>query len=208
MESFSHGIRQQLLESVAALVRDRLFDPTFNGHDWKALLDSRRERILNSEQSDDFVLEVQDLLNQLAVRPMHFFHQSKATVPFQRATWATLFPVGNQWMFQDVHLDGPAFDAGIESGDILLAVNRSPVATPAGAQLPAVAPITFTVERRGGRQVMLDLQPPPVNQKRSRPPRFVSASELPDHVGYVRISSFPGLVESTLPTTSTAPFDS
>jgi C-terminal processing protease CtpA/Prc len=193
-KSFSLEVRQQLLENVAGLVRERLFDPTFNGRDWNALVDSRRDRILGAEQPHDFVLEVQDLLNQLGVAPVHFFHQAGATVPFQRAAWATLFPAGQRWVFQDVHLDGPAFNAGIQPGDTLLGVNRSPVTPPDLVDLPATVPIMFAVEKREGQHVSVDLEPPPINKKGSRPPRYVSCSVVAEHIGYIRISRFPGLV--------------
>ncbi len=193
-DSFSLEFRRQLLESVAALVRNRLFDPGFNGRDWNGLLHARRERILGAEQPDEFVFELQDLLNQLDVKPVHFFHQSGATVPFQRAAWATLFPAGQQWVFQDVHLDGPAFNAGIEPGDVLLAINQVSVAPPQAVELPAAAPVTLTVEKRGGQQVAANLQRVPSNQTESRPPRVVSCSQLANHVGYIRVSRFPGLV--------------
>ena len=193
-EPFSLEVRKQLLANVAGLVRERLFDPTFNGRDWNALVDSRRDRILGAEQPQDFVLEVQDLLSQLGVSPVHFFDQAGATVPFQRAAWATLFPAGQRWVFQDVHLDGPAFNAGIQPGDTLLGVNWSPVAPPKGIDLPTTVPITFTVEKREGQHVFVDLQPLPVNKKGSQPPRYVSCSELAEHIGYTKISRFPGLV--------------
>src|SRR5437870_12398444 len=156
-EPFSREFRQQLFESIAALVRDRLFDPTFNGQDLSGLLQSRRERILAATQPENFVFEVQDLLNQLGVKPIHFFHQSAATAPFQRAAWATLHPTDRQWMFQDVHLDGPAYNAGIQSGDLLLAVNQAPVVPPEPVELPAAASIMFAIEKRGGQQITGDL---------------------------------------------------
>ena len=116
--------RQQLFDSIGACVQRRLFDP-FSEQDLPVLLESRRDRILAASQSENFVLEVQDFLNQPGVNPIKFFHQSAATVPFRSAAWATLHPAGRQWMFQDVHLDGPAYNAGIQSGDILLAVNQA-----------------------------------------------------------------------------------
>jgi len=193
-ESFSLEVREELFNKVADLVRNRLFDPGFNGRDWSALLESRRERILSADEPDGFVSELQDLLNQLGVKPVHFFRQHGATVPFHRAAWATLFQDGERWAFQDVHLDGPAFMAGIEPGDTLLAVNQVSVAPPQEVALPAGAPVTLTVKKRSGQQVNASLQRPPINKKGSMPPRFVSCSELADHVGYIRISRFPGLV--------------
>jgi carboxyl-terminal processing protease len=193
-ESFSLEIRRQLLDNVAAVVSNRLFDPRFNGHDWNGLVHSRRERILGAEQPDGFIFEVLDLLSQLGVKPVHFFHQSGATVPFQRAAWATLFAADQHWVFQDVHLDGPAFNAGIEPGDILRAVNQVSVVPPLAVELPAAAPITLTVEKRGGQQVAVNLQRVPSIKAGPQPTRFVSCSQLADHVGYIRVSRFPGLV--------------
>jgi hypothetical protein len=40
-------------------------------------------------------------------------------------------------------LDGPAFKVGIQPGDTLLGVNRSPVAPPDGVDLSATVPIMF-----------------------------------------------------------------
>jgi carboxyl-terminal processing protease len=192
-ESFSLEIRRQLFENVGALVRNRLFDPGFNGQDWNSLLDSRRERVLGAEQPEEFVLQIQDLLNRLGVRPVQFFHQSEATVPFQRLAWATLFAHDQHWIVQDVHLDGPAFNAGIEPGDVLLDVNHVAVIPPQPVEIPTGVPITLNIEKRSGQRTTVSLDRGSSN-KGSKPPRFVSSSQLADRVGYIKISRFPGLV--------------
>lgn len=192
--SFSLDVRRQLFDNVTAVVRDRFFDPRFNGHDWNGLVHSRRERVLGAEEPAGFVFEMQDLLNQLGVNPVHFFHQSGAVVPFQRVAWATLFPTSQQWIFQDVHLDGPAFNAGIEPGDILLAINQVPVHPAQPVELPAAAAVTLTIEKRDGKRISVNLQHLPSNKTGSQPPRIVSCSQPANGVGYIKVSRFPGLV--------------
>src|SRR5712692_2337226 len=104
--------RQALLATAADLVQTKFFDPKFNGVNWRELVLSRTERILSAE---DFAKEMQDLLAELGSHPTGFFHQSARKLPPHRAINATFHEAqtsdGPRWMFQDVHLDGPAYNA-------------------------------------------------------------------------------------------------
>jgi carboxyl-terminal processing protease len=183
--------RRTVLGQVTSIVEKRFYDPSFCGRDWTGLARERTDSILSREEAPAFRAAVQELLCELKARPLRFYHQSEFTVPFHKAAWATGRSVGEGWMIQDIHLDGPAHHASLEPGDIVQAIDGRAVTRPGAPDLPVNASVPeLLVRKRSGEEVAIRLggSPPPARV------RFVSHSMLEDAIGYLRISMFPGLV--------------
>jgi carboxyl-terminal processing protease len=188
---FSQSLREQLLEAIATTVQARFFDPKFNGRNWQTLVQLAREGILQATNPVDFESRVQTLLEQLAVQPVGFLHRSRAKVPVHHVLRATLYPYNGTWVFQDIHEDGPAFAAKIKPGDMLLAVNDSPVTPPEPVRFPAGAAASILIRRRDGNEERIVPQALPPDEARRN---SVRTALLDDGVGYLKITRFPGLV--------------
>ncbi len=188
---FSRAVREQLLEAIATTVQARFFDPKFNGRDWRSLVQQARDGILQTTNPVFFESRVQALLEQLAVQPVGIFHRNRAKVPVHHVLRATLYPHEDEWVFQDVQEDGPAFAAQIKPGDTLLAVNDTPVTPPEPVRFPASAPSSILIRRRNGNEERIVPQALPPDEARRN---SVRTALLDDGVGYLKITRFPGLV--------------
>ena len=116
--------REKIFDKVCHLVKKKHFDPGMNGVDWNALAQSRREQILECSDPAAFEKEVHKLVAELKTSHTGFRHAGMRNIPARHAINATLQRIGvngtERWMFQDVHLEGPAYAAGIRPGDLLL----------------------------------------------------------------------------------------
>src|SRR5208337_3517259 len=106
--------RTKIFDKVCRLVATKHFDPGMNGVDWHALARDRRDQILAYTDPELFEKEVHKLVAELKTSHTGFRHAINATL--QRID----VNGSERWMFQDVHLGGPAFAAGIRPGDLLL----------------------------------------------------------------------------------------
>lgn len=121
--------REQILGKVSHLVEKQHFNPKLNGVDWESVVEARRDRILQIESPEEFEKEMHELVSQLKTSHTGFFHQSARRIPARFAINATFQRCqtsdGERWMFLDVHEGGPAHLAGIEPGDLLMALNAA-----------------------------------------------------------------------------------
>ena len=102
-----------------------------------------------------------------------------------------------RWMFQDVHAGGVAAAAGIQSGDVLIAVNDEEMIPPAATPFRLGQSYTLTVRKRDGSTMRPTLEIPGSREKQRPivvPDQVVSARKLDGDVGYVRVSMFPGVL--------------
>ena len=103
----------------------------------------------------DFERTVNELLTQGGLSHVAFFHETGNRAPARyaiNATFARLESdngIGPRWIFQDVHEGGPAYDAGIRPGDILVTVNGEVVTPPALPTFALGTDATVTVRRAG-----------------------------------------------------------
>ncbi len=192
--------REKLLEKVCRLIARKYYDPTFNGRDWPSLVSSRKQQILNAKSADEFAKEVHSLVSQLGVSHVGFLHKTISRVPARRSISATLYKSeiegGSRWIFQDVHLDGPAYNAGIRSGDVMLKLNGREIHPPEDPEFPMGVTTSVTVQREGGRQVLIQVVVPASKSKKfpSCQPRLVSCAKLDNSVGCLKVTMFPGQV--------------
>src|SRR3954447_26324927 len=157
--------RKELLTKVDSLIRQRYFDPKFNGRNWPELVREHESRIVNAPDDEDFEREMNALLGQLGTSHTHFL-SPRTRVPSRSSINATFHatdtPAGARWVFQDVQPGGPADRAGIKPGDELIAVNDQRIAPPATPDFRMGTGAVVTVLHRNGtsREIRVNLQTP------------------------------------------------
>jgi C-terminal processing protease CtpA/Prc len=193
--------RKELLRKVDSLIRQRYFDPKFNGRNWPELVREHESRIVNASDDDAFEREMNALLGRLGTSHTHFL-SPRTRVPSRSSINATFraieTPAGARWVFQDVQPGGPADRAGIKPGDQLIAVNDNQIAPPVTPDFRMGTGAAVTVLHRNGtsREVRLNMATP--NPKYSESPyaepQSVGASVLRDRIGYLKVAMFPGVI--------------
>jgi carboxyl-terminal processing protease len=192
--------REQIYARACELVERRHFDPGMNGINWGELAETRKERILRSSTDDGFEKQIQELLNELKTSHTGFRHSKSPNVPGRHAIAATFvrcnFADAQRWMFQDVHEGGPAHAAGLRPGDILLRVRHQEFKPPEPPIFLAGEDSEYVVQKPDGKRVMGTLKVPSSRSK-NRPvivPKAVLCSQLPDGIGWLKVTMFPGAV--------------
>jgi carboxyl-terminal processing protease len=192
--------RTEVLNKVEDLTAKKLFAPGFNAADWTATVESRREQILKLETVEEFEAAIRDLLGELKISHVVFFHQSLQKIASNYAIGATFQPCqvngAARWMFQDVHEGSPPALAEIRPGDLLLAIDGQPVSPPERPAFRMGGFCQIGVEKLSGEQVHVPLGVPlpkskwhPINR-----PRIVSWSKPTPGIGYLKAAGFPGQV--------------
>ena len=180
-----------------------------NGRDpeWQRLFTQRSPDLESSTSALDFERTVNELLTEGGLSHVAFFHESGNRAPARyaiNATFARLESdngVGPRWIFQDVHEGGPAYNACIRPGDILVTVNGEVVTPPALPTFALGSDAAVTVRRAGGAKdtpLTVVLPKAPANGKAdAKPPMAeptsVTARPLDDEIGYLRVAFFPGV---------------
>ncbi|MCI0719592.1 MAG: S41 family peptidase [Acidobacteria bacterium] len=192
--------REAIFKKVCHLVETRHFNTKLNGVDWHSVVEVRAGRILQIEEAEEFEKEIHELVSQLKTSHTGFFHRSARRIPARFAINATFQRCqasdGERWMFLDVHEGGPAHAAGIEPGDLLMALNGEEIRPPVAPMFRMGEPIKIAVQRRDGTELPSTLAVPSPKSK-ERPmavPRAISYSKLSDSIGLVKATMFPGAV--------------
>ena len=174
---------------------------------WQRLFADHSHEFERSMSAVDFERMINELLAQGGLSHAAFFHETGRRAPARYAINATFVRVdsdnalGTRWMFQDVHEGGPAHEAGIRPGDILMTVSGEAVTPPTLPTFALGTDATVTVRRAGeanDRPVTIVLPKAPTNGKaNAQPPmaepRSVTARLLDDGIGYLRVAFFPGV---------------
>ena len=192
--------REKIYSRVCDLVTRKHFDPGMNGANWEELSKSWKDRILQSSSDEEFEKQMQQLLNELKTSHTGFRHSKSPNLPGRHAISATFmrcsFDGEQRWMFQDVHVGGPAHTAGLRPGDILLQVRNRELRPPEPPIFPVGDDSQYMVQKPDGKRVMGTLQvPSPKSQ--SHPvivPKAVLCSQLPEGIGWLKVTMFPGAV--------------
>jgi len=192
--------REKIYSRVCELVARKHFDPAMNGANWEELSKTREDQILRSDTDEEFEKKIQELLNELKTSHTGFRHSKSPNVPGRHAISATFmrcnFDGEQRWMFQDVHEGGPAHVAGLRPGDILLQVRNREFKPPEPPIFPLGDDSQYVVQKPDGKRVMGTLNVPSPRSK-SRPvivPKAVLCSQLPDGIGWLKVTMFPGAV--------------
>ena len=202
-EQPSREERAKIIKTIKKLVAGRhinVSNPNQDYGSWVALVDEQMPRLLEVD-GDAFEAGVGDLLKALGSSHTAFYHHRRDSVPAPYSINATLRSVdtvnGKRWMFVDVIEDGVAFQAGIRPGELLLSIDSEPIIPPKSANFRIGG--NHRVELAGfngsRREIALGV---PDRAAKDRPPmiepRSLSHRVLPQHVGYIRVATFPGAV--------------
>jgi carboxyl-terminal processing protease len=192
--------REKIYSCVCELVTRKHFDPGMNGANWEELSSTRKDKILRSGSDEEFEKQIQDLLSELKTSHTGFRHSKSPNVPGRHAISATFirctFDGEQRWMFQDVHEGGPAHVAGLRPGDILLQVRNRELKPPDPPIFPVGDESQYVIQKPDGKRVMGTLQVPNPRSK-NHPvivPKAVVCSQLPEGIGWLKVSMFPGAV--------------
>jgi len=192
--------REKIYARVCELVTRKHFDPGMNGADWTTLASMRRDQILRGGNDEEFEKQIQELLSELKTSHTGFRHSKSPNVPGRYAISATFmrcnFDGEQRWMFQDVHEGGPAHTAGLRPGDILLQIRNRELRPPDPPIFPVGEDSQYVVQKPDGKRVMGTLQVPSPRSK-NHPvivPKSVICSQLPEGIGWLKVTMFPGAV--------------
>ena len=175
---------------------------------WPRLFEKRSQDLERSVSAADFERTVNELLSEGGLSHVAFFHETGNRAPARYAINATFTRlesdngIGPRWIFQDVHEGGPAYNAGVRPGDILVTVNGEIVTPPALPTFALGTDATVTVRRAGESErtkpLTIVLPKAPANGKaNAKPPMAeptsVTARLLDEEIGYLRVAFFPGV---------------
>ena len=192
--------KEKIYSRVCELVTRKHFDPGMNGANWEELSKARRDDILRSGTDEEFEKKIQDLLSELKTSHTGFRHFKSPNVPGRHAIAATFmrcnFDGDQRWMFQDVHEGGPAYAAGLRPGDILLQVRNRELKPPEPPIFPLDEESQYAVQKPDGKRIVGTLTVPSPRSKKHPVivPKAVLCSQMPDGIGWLKVTMFPGAV--------------
>jgi len=187
MNDMTRKDREALLSKVSSLVEKKHFNPGLKGANWPELVAVRRTRILEAERVEKLESELQELLAELKTSHTGIHHRNLRKIPARFAINATFqrYPMNgtSRWMFQDVH-------------DILLELDGKEIVPPDPPVFRMGQSTSATVERLSGERVSISLEvaQPKSKQRPINQPRAVSWSKLPEDIGLLKVTMFPGVV--------------
>jgi C-terminal processing protease CtpA/Prc len=181
-----------------------LVDTKFAGTeiDVNRLREAHEAHVVNSQTPEEFEKAVDGLLRDLKTSHTGLFHEARPRSAGRIAMAATLTKAetatdGHRWVFQDVHPGGVAAAVGIESGDVLLAIDDQELVPPTAIPFRLGHSYMIAVRKPDGSTSRSTLAIPGSREKKRPivvPDQVVSARKLDSQVGYVRISMFPGVL--------------
>src|SRR5258708_21471584 len=198
--SLDSQTKEKIYARVCELVTRKHFDPGMNGANWEELSKTRKDQILRSTSDEEFEKQIQDLLSEVKNSQIGFRYSKSPNIPGRNAIAATFmrcnFDGEQRWMFQDVHEGGPAHTAGLRPGDILRQVRNRDLKPPEPPIFPVGDDAQYAVQKPDGKRTVGTLSVPSPTSK-SHPvivPKAVLCSQLPDGIGWLKVTMFPGAV--------------
>ncbi|HEX5483318.1 MAG TPA: S41 family peptidase [Terriglobia bacterium] len=192
--------RTEVFDNVRKAVVKKIFAPGFDPAAWVSMVEARRQQILKADTVEEFEREVRDLLAQLKISHITFFHRSLLKIPPQYAIGATFqreqVNGAAHWMFQDVHEGSPPHMAGVQPGDLLLEIEGNQVSPPEPPAFRMGGFCKVGIEKLNGEQTAVKLGVPLPSSK-WHPivrPRLVSWSRPKPRIGLLKVTGFPGQV--------------
>jgi carboxyl-terminal processing protease len=199
MSFLTEAQRRAVFDKVMVLVNTKFMGADV---DVNQLRGTHEERVVNASTAEDFEEGLNGLLRDLKTSHTGLFHESRPRSAGRIAMAATLTKAdtaadGQRWVFQDVHPGGVAAAAGVESGDILLAIDDKDLVPPTAIPFRLGHSYALTLRKPAGATACVTLQIPGSREKKRPivvPEQVVSARRLEPGVGYMRVSMFPGVL--------------
>jgi len=192
--------RRTVLENVLAALRKRFYAPEKLNAEWQTAVDRHRPVIESAGRVDQFEQAVSNLLSELRTSHVGFFHASARRASSRAALSATYLDdetsYGKRWIFQDVHSGGAAANAGIEPGNILIAVDGREITSPEHPVFPMgkQTRVDFVDNLEKRKSVMVEVGQSKGKKLHFVEPTLVEARRLEDSLGYLKIAMFPGMI--------------
>jgi carboxyl-terminal processing protease len=191
--------RERILQKVCRLIENKYFDPEFDILKWRALVETRRRAILEPTDSRDFERQMHDFVPQLGSSHTAFFHRDFRPLPPRQSICATLQQCetehGRWWMVQDIQEGGPAHEAGIRQGDLLVGIEGESIRPPDRVLLRPGGIAKLQVRRADGSESSIQVGVPMLKSKRPfSMPKPVISSVLDGNIGYLKVNMFPGII--------------
>jgi carboxyl-terminal processing protease len=195
------GQRASVLSKLQKVVAECFYDPALRGVDWRGAVASHREVILGAPTEEQFERELTGLLAELKTSHVGVF-RGKIRLGTARALISasySAFPFEGEdrWTFQDVHEGGPASLSGIRPGDVLLSIDGRNFKPPEHPVFRTGKLLSLEIVTRGLHRETRKLMVPAPPKKLFQLPQIQAALVihkcLDNSVGYLRISSFPGI---------------
>ena len=193
--------RAKVLGRLEKVVANYFYDPSLRGIDWRAAVEAHRESILKVATEEEFERELTALLSELKTSHLGVFrkHAPRGTAKSVISASYAAFPVRGEdrWTFQNVHEGGPASVSGIRPGDVLLSIDGKDFHPPEHPVFQTGKMLAVEIVTQGMRREARNLIVPVPPKKRLQLPQAKAAvvihKRLSDSIGYIRISSFPGV---------------
>ncbi|MFC5862194.1 S41 family peptidase [Acidicapsa dinghuensis] len=200
-EELNRSQRTKILERIEKVVADCFYDPTLRGVDWRAAVAAHREAVLSALTGEQFERELTALLSELKASHVGVFrkHPPRGTAKLAISASYAPFPLNGEdrWTFQDVHKGGPASVSGLLPGDVLLSIDDREFKPPEHPIFETGKTLAIKIVTRGMRRETRHLVVPLPARKRFQLPQAAAAlvvhKRLDESLGYIRISSFPGI---------------
>ena len=199
--SLTRPDRQALLAKIDEIVATKYYDPSYGGNDWKLIVSSYRDQIVDAETTEEFARAVTAMLAQLSSAELGLLStstkiQSRSSI---NASFRAVMtgPDGARWVFQDVLAGGVAAHAGVRPGDSLLSIAGIGTRPPEPPAFPMNERVPITISRGGTRQdfeLNLSIQKPKYRSNPYSEPNGVTAALHNKDVGILRVGLFPGFL--------------
>ena len=126
------ALRQRTFEIVWRTIKEKHFDPNFNGVDWNKVHDIYAPRIAKVRSDKEFYDVLQEMLNELhqshfVVLPPEFAHKPDKKDEPEASVGLSLRIVGDEALILRVLPDSPAARAGLKPGFIIKEIDGETV---------------------------------------------------------------------------------
>lgn len=191
--------RRKIVDRTIQKVKTEYFDPLFNGTEWPTVAEASRDEIVAIDDPDLFELAMHNMVRKLGSSHTGFFHTSVRRVPARLALGVTFSRLevadGRFWAVRDLHRGGPGEKAGLRPGDRLIAIDGRNVSANEQPMFPMGTEVQARV-LRGAKELSLSfsIPSPRTRQQPYAEPQAVEWRMLPDEIGYLKVSIFPGLL--------------